>query len=190
MMHSFKYGLFILRHCKTQNNIEHKISGQMDSKIVDFSIDISNINQETTFRLGLNIITSPAPRCLQTIELIKKEIPGRIKVEIDNRLLERKMGDWEGKKKINIIANNNCKTINGNIDPTLTPPNGESILSCSLRVGEFVSDLKNKSFTAPVLICSHNQTLKILKYKLYGTQNFIEFWGTEKFKNGRIERLI
>lgn len=190
MMHSFYYGLFVLRHCKTQNNIEHKISGQMDSEIVDFSIDVSNINQEFVYQLGLNIITSPAPRCLQTVELIKKQIPGRIKVETDYRLLERKMGDWEGEKKINVIANNSCKIINGHIDPNFTPPNGESILSCSQRVDDFISDLQNQKFSSPVLICSHNQTLKVLKSKLYRIQNFVDFWETETFKNGKIERLI
>ena len=189
MMYSFYYGLFVLRHCKTKNNVENRISGQMDSEIVDFSIDISNLNQEIVYQLGLNIITSPAPRCLQTVELIKKQIHGRVIIQTDNRLLERKMGDWEGKKKISII-NNSCKIINGYIDPNFTPPNGESFSSLSQRIDEFIADLQSQMFLSPVLICSHNQALKVLKSKLYRTQNFIDFWGNESFENGKIKRLL
>ena len=45
MISEFPFGLFFLRHCKTQNNLNHRISGQVDSQIVDFAIDTRVLNQ-------------------------------------------------------------------------------------------------------------------------------------------------
>lgn len=189
-MNSFNYGLFALRHCKTQNNIEKRISGQSDSLIIDYSVDISILDQEVIYKLGLNVITSPAPRCLKTIDVIKQHIPGKITIQTDERLLERHMGLWEGKFKKSIMTHTAWETINEHINPYHTPPNGESISKCIKRIDEFLIDLEHNSLNTPIMICGHNQTLKLLKFQLFKLPNLIDFWKAESFENGKVERLL
>lgn len=190
MKKSFNNGLFVMRHCKTQNNIEHRISGQTDTPIVDYTTDTSILDKTIVKQLGLVIISSPSPRCMHTSELIAKQYNGQITIQPDDRLLERSMGMWEGKLKSSIIARKPCRIINSYFDPNFIPPGGESINSCIQRIEAFLFDLGNQQLNCPVLICGHNQILKILKFQIYNLHDLSNYWGTELFQNGKIERLF
>lgn len=190
MNYTFHYGLFAVRHCKTQYNVEHRISGQSDSPIIDYSTDVSNLDKEIVRHLGLVVITSPAPRCIHTVEMIIKQFTGKITIQSDARLLERRMGIWEGELKASTIEHNLCGVKNGYFDPYFTPPNGESIISCMKRINAFLIDLGHHQWDSPVLICGHNQTLKLLKFQINRLHNLQDYWGTESFANGKIERLF
>ena len=190
MKTTFHHGLFVVRHCKTQYNIELRISGQFDSPIVDYTVDVSELNKEIVQHSGLVIITSPAARCIHTAKLIARQYNGQITLQSDARLLERRMGVWEGELKSNITGRKQCEIINGHFDPYFTPPNGESINSCKQRINSFLIDLRNQKWDSPVLICGHNQILKLLKFHVNRMHDLTNYWGTESFANGKIERLF
>lgn len=190
MKTTFNHGLFVVRHCKTQNNIEHRISGQLDSPIVDYTTDVSKLDKAIVQHLGLVIITSPAPRCIHTARLIARQYNGQISLQSDVRLLERRMGVWEGELKSNITRCKQCNMINSHFDPYFTPPDGESINSCKQRINAFLIDLGDQQWNAPVLICGHNQILKLLKFQANRLNDLPNYWGTEIFTNGKIERLF
>lgn len=191
MISDFPLGLFALRHCKTEYNSIHKISGQSDIPIVDFSIDTSLVDLNNYQHKKIIIISSPLTRCVQTTNLFLKtcnEIYPQ-KIYFDSRIVERGMGDWEGKFKIDILNQYPQYNYFGHLNPLLTPPKGESLNNFITRIDKFIQDLQTISKIAPIIICAHNQSLKLLKYRLVGGDDLINFWISFSFKNGKIERI-
>lgn len=174
--------IYIIRHCKTVNNDCNIISGRAKSKISDYSIDTSIIQTKEAFK----IITSPSRRCMETISEMKKSIK-IIKVNIDDRLLERNMGDLEGKLRCNAIAQYPKAFVNNKFCLKETPPNGESYEFFLKRVYSFYCELVSNN-DKNLIICSHNQTLKLL-YIIANKIDLDSQWEKINFKNGVLVKL-
>lgn len=90
--------IYVLRHCKTESNINNKWCGsksdinlssvgqQQNNKVID---ELSKINFDYIF-------SSPLKRCLVTSKPIANKT--KAKLIIDNRIIERDFGDLEGKE--------------------------------------------------------------------------------------------
>ena len=176
-----------MRHCKTEYNLLKKISGQANSQLVDHQIDSSAFDK---FRLPLRnfiIISSPLDRCIQTVRhLLEQYCDTDAMVHIDSRIIERGMGKWEGRLKKDILSE--FPTYN-DISPWYTPPDGESFEDFANRIEDFVHDIKARSAYGPILICAHNQSLKLLAYKLDNRTDLLSFWSSCSFENGKIVQL-
>lgn len=83
--------LYVIRHCETSLNAERKISGGSNVPIANFSIDVSCFNENK----NVIIVTSPLLRCIQTCDLICREIIIQRIIQ-DERLVERNMGNEKG----------------------------------------------------------------------------------------------
>ena len=190
MISEFPLGLFALRHCRTEYNVTQRISGKSDSSIVDYSIDISALDLINTQNQDFLIISSTLARCVKTVSsLLKQNSEFHPRISIDSRITERGMGHWEGKFKVDILQKYPQYCYCGQINPFVTPPQGETIGEFSTRIDEFINDLRKVSPNTSILICAHNQSLKLLKYKLTGGVDLLDFWITNTFQNGKIERI-
>lgn len=190
MTNEFPYGLFVLRHCRTDYNSNHKISGQSNPNLLDFSINTDSLNINNIQYQDLEIITSPLARCLQTIYLLQKQSGDlNLNIRVDSRIIERGMGIWEGRFKADILQKFPECCYQGHIIPYYTPPCGETLEHFSRRIDDFISDLKMSTQRAPILICAHNQSLKFLKYRLTGAADLLNFWLSTSFQNGKVERI-
>lgn len=190
MRSEFPFGLYIMRHCRTEYNKNHKVSGQSDLSISDFSINTAALDFKNIKHSGIIIICSPLVRCVQTVTyLIKRHNEIQPYIYIDSRIIERGMGYWEGKRKADILRHQPQYCYRGQINPLLTPPNGEAIDDFIARINEFIRDLKIISTYAPILICAHNQSLKMLKFLLSDEEDFLNFWTSISLDNGKVERI-
>ena len=97
------------------------------------------------------------------------------------------MGIWEGKLKSYIVNNNPELFINGKFKLFSTPPFGESYIDFKNRATEFLQ-LMNKE-DGNILICSHNQFLKMLLLILSNAIITQEIWNTINFPYGEILSL-
>lgn len=176
--------IYFLRHQKTFNNKYEVISGQADSPILSEDIYI----EEDFMTKGIEIIyTSPSQRCLDTL----KYIPNlTVTPRIDTRLLERNMGDFENgsRKELYEKYPEYFKTINNKILFRLqcTPPNGESFSEFKERVDSFCKEMIFPNKRRNIMICSHNQTMKMIYFILNGEQLSEEKWESIGFPNGEI----
>lgn len=190
MKGEFPYGLYFLRHCRTAYNVTHRISGQSNPPIIDLSIDISALDLIGKQYPDLIIITSPLTRCVQTVSyFVKQSCDLRIQICSDPRIIERGMGSWEGEIRTDILRGYPHYSYCGRVNPLVTPPNGENFEDFVTRIDDFIRDLRIIARKNPVLICAHNQSLKLLKYRLTGYMNILDFWTSCFFQNGRVERI-
>lgn len=191
MNNIFHDGLFILRHNITSYNASNIISGQSDIEIIDSWIDTSVLNLSNKQFRDLVIISSPSTRCKQTINCLTMQNSAICyDIHTDFRIIERSMGSWEGKLKTDILTKYPQYNYCGHINPTLTPPQGESFVDFTVRIDQFIQDLLAMSHDIPILICAHNQSLKLFKYRLMGYSNLLDFWVSCSFENGKIYRIF
>lgn len=179
-----KNSIFFLRHCKTLYNSEKIITGQSNVRIVDFFIDNNGLDFSNSM---LNIISSPSTRCIETVNRFVIKTNCNYNLVTDKRLLERNMGDWQGVSKDTVMTQNPSLFSNNTFIPLYTPPNGESYLVFKSRIQNFVAEVQKKSGT--FLICSHNQTLKML-YCMLLSLEIPNNWPDWNFKNGTVIRII
>lgn len=186
----FPYGLFVMRHCKTEYNLLKKISGQANSQLIDHQIDSAVLDECQIPLHNFFIISSPLDRCIQTVgHLLSQYHDTALAVHIDPRIIERGMGEWEGRFKEAVLSEFPAYNWNGNISPLYIPPKGESFEDFTHRIEDFIYDIKVRSAYAPILICAHNQSLKLLAYMLDNTKEFASFWSSCSFQNGKVVQL-
>lgn len=171
---------FFLRHLKTSNNTRQLINGRSLSQPIENERCITN-----SFYIDL-IYCSDALRCRQTIDCYLKNHKS-VPIQYTKLLYERDMGIWEGKLKSSLVSNNPDLFISEKFRLFSTPPSGESYIDFKNRATEFLK-LMNKE-SGNILICSHNQFLKILFLTLSNAVITQEIWNSINFPYGEIISL-
>ena len=93
--------VYFIRHGESEANLKGLFAGQRDdSKLTEKGKDQAKITAQSIKNGGINfnkIICSPLVRCLETAEIIIKEVGfDESIIEIDNRITEYDMGDLTG----------------------------------------------------------------------------------------------
>lgn len=176
-------GVFLLRHLQTQNNNLHIISGQSDSPI------INNNYLEINFSRFDKIYCSPSQRCVKTLKILGDHSIMTKKIIYDERLFERNMGSLEGMNKKECINKYPELFNKGIFNVFNTPPKGESYEYFKMRVMDFYNDNLYLNDKSNILICSHNQTLKLLRLLILKKNITYQSWAEFSFSNGQIVEI-
>ena len=179
--------LYVLRHCKTVNNIQNIITGQMDVPIMEGEqIEMNQYNHQG----NLEILCSPLIRCKETVSIFLNNINFVPQVTYCNDLLERNMGELEGMERSKAIAKYPEYFIDNKFIYNKTPPHGESYTQLCERVDRFINTLLIKKIMSQnVILCSHNHVLKIIYLKLMNISSENN-WFKIRFENGKIYNVF
>lgn len=161
--------LYVLRHCKTLFNAENIVSGQADSPLIDCSVDYSILSKEGHLKSYL-LISSPLNRCILTEKILRSQSKLPISAFIDSRIIERNMGLLEGKKRCDLVKEYPDYFFNGHFKGYMTPPMGESYDDFRFRIASFASFMEKLLLEHNIIVCSHNQALRMLTAIINGTQ--------------------
>lgn len=164
--------IYYVRHGQTDLNLAKKMQGGGTEK----ELNETGISQAYNTKKELEnvkynlVICSPMKRAKQTAEIINE---GRdIPIITDERIRERKLGDYEGRDVTKEMENNIWDyKLNYNI------PNGENLHDFENRINEFFDDIKEKYYDKTILIVAHGGIAKVIKSHLYGmpeSQNLAE----------------
>lgn len=168
---------FLLRHLKTSNNTRQLINGRSLTQPIENQKAIS-----CSYNID-SIYCSNALRCRQTIDCYLKTNQ-IVPIEYSKLLYERDMGIWEGRLKSSVISSNPELFIDGKFRLFSTPPSGETYGDFKNRVVEFLEIINKKN--GNILICSHNQFLKLLLLTLGKDKITQEIWNSINFPYGEI----
>lgn len=121
--------IVLIRHGKTEGNIEHRYQGRMDEPLCE--IGISELYQKQGYYpQPEKIVCSPKKRCIQTAQIICPDF--HKSYEIEDGLRETDFGDFEGKTYEELKENSDYLTwLKSNGEGPI--PNGESRLEMSER---------------------------------------------------------
>lgn len=181
-----KTHLYFLRHCITENNNLNIITGSLDIPICSNAhIDYTEIKSFD----NLMIISSPLIRCRETVYLLKSNAKIKNSVVYCDKLVERSMGVFEGLDRKKAVYDYPCFFDENKFIYFLTPPRGESFYDISNRADIFINYLNKLLEKNDVLICSHNQIMKILYIKLKKI-DLQKNWNKVNFINGKVYTIL
>lgn len=174
--------VLFLRHFETQLNAEERISGRspdipiLESReiLCDFHVD--------------SALCSPAVRCRQTLEafLQKRSVQS---IHYVPELAERHMGIMEGCLRSDMEETYPDLFDSGKFRLFETPPGGESFEAFQTRVRTFWEKYQ-KTLGGTLLICSHNQFLKMMYLIIHDLPVTEVQWKRINFPNGTIEKVL
>lgn len=145
-----------MRHAQTTANKAEKFAGRFDCDTTKEGLE----NAKNSFKYTENdfdyYICSPLKRTVQTLNAV---IPGQTPL-IDDRIIERNLGEWENVSHSSIDKSLIQSYIKGYFDP----PKSEPYSSIRKRVTEFVEDLfKNYQPNDRILVVSHAGVLRQIR---------------------------
>jgi len=165
--------LLLLRHGKTEWNLQKKLQGRTDIPLCEEGIEFLQKKRLPAEFQDFHWYVSPLTRARQTAELL-----GGVDVEINSSLIEMNFGDWEGfslkelhEKYGDAMRQNEARGID------MLPPGGESPRQVQARLRHFL-----KNLSSPAIAVTHKGVMRAFKSLAYNwdmTDNFpIEFnWG-------------
>ncbi len=166
--------LFFARHGETIWNTQSRMQGRLDTALTENgqaqAIALGDRLRGT--RLD-KVYVSPAPRARRTAELALKagHFPASLSLEIDPRVHEMDLGDWEGLSvdEVKAIAPENLQAFFFSPPDFIPTGSGETYAQVSERMASFLSQLETLGQKAlaegsdpQILLVSHNITLKTL----------------------------
>lgn len=133
----------LIRHAKTEYNNKRLFQGQLDIALSESGLN-ETYEKSKEFPQDFDIcFCSPLKRTKQTAEIL---VP-YLKLNFDDRLKERNMGDWQGTD----ITDERLDKLN--IDEV--PPNGEKVSEIDERVSEFLKMVNENYKDKNVLVVTH-----------------------------------
>ncbi|MCM1228068.1 MAG: histidine phosphatase family protein [Clostridium sp.] len=170
--------LYFLRHLKTNYNRDNIISGKENSEILSGQKIINLPTTDIKFDV---VLSSPLKRCHSTLSLISKDY--MLSIKYMNALSERDMGVLEGISRAEAKIKYPSLFCGSKINVLADIPDGESIYEVQKRL-EVIANYINANQDKNILICSHNQTMKILYFTLNGILVTNDVWQCINFPNG------
>ncbi|CAA0102567.1 Phosphoserine phosphatase 1 [Zhongshania aliphaticivorans] len=153
--------LCFVRHGQTYANIDKVWHGQTDT-------ELTPEGYEQTQKLGAYfeqyitptvIYSSPLQRARITAEAISQRFD--IPLNLDPRLMELDLGDWEGETYESLSSTGNNTLHNLVHQPDFCSPNGESQNAVKDRMLAAIDEIREKHHKDTVVIVSHGVAISI-----------------------------
>lgn len=157
--------VYLFRHAESTDNRQHVFCGWRDPDLSDKGKIDSQEVAELLKEEKIEVAFSPdLKRNIETIKEVLKYHP-ETKLEIDDRLRERRYGDLQGHLHLELMRSdlNLYKKYHRSYD--FPPPNGESIKMVEERVRPFYEALieRVKKERINVAICAGNNAMRVLR---------------------------
>ncbi len=162
--------LYVIRHGRTPWNEKGLMQGWVNIKLSETGKKEAKDIREKLKDISFDIcISSPLKRTLETANIV---INGKCKIITDELLIERNLGEFEGKKYAeyeklkfwDYKLNNDSYGV-------------EPVKDILKRTSSFLNNLKEKKYKT-VLIVSHAATIRAINYNIIGydsNTDFLEF---------------
>ena len=169
--------IYIVRHGETKSNEQGRLQGWTNDPLNDMGVLLARETGKAMKGIRFNaVFSSSLVRAYNTAEIILRESGNDNPIQIDDRIKEICMGDFEGKKfKPGECEVDPAAVKQFFINPMEAPgfPNGESVRDVMARTQDFLKDVATKDYES-VLIATHGCALRCMLNFLY--ENPFDFW--------------
>jgi len=162
--------LYYIRHGQTDWNAEMRFQGQRDIPLNDFGRNQAKHNGEKLYDKlgkaeGIQFISSPLSRTRETMEIIRGAMGLKLSdYSMDDRLVEISYGDFEGRTKPELKAENRELFLSRKDDAWhFRPNNGESQADTLIRIADWYKDLDDNQ---TYVVTAHGAVGRVLRYHL------------------------
>ncbi|MDO5511406.1 bifunctional RNase H/acid phosphatase [Corynebacterium sp.] len=150
----------LLRHGQTAMSAAKQYSGHSDPELTDLGLQQARAAaQALGERGGIDlIVSSPLRRCVQTATAAADKLG--LTVEVIDELIEQDFGAWEGKTFDQAHALDPDLHDEWLADPSIAPPEGESLQKLHSRIRAVRRDLQERHPGKTILVVSHVSPIK------------------------------
>lgn len=153
--------LWLIRHAPAAGNVGGVFMGQVDAPPQAEGIATAAGLAGTV--PADRVWASPLQRAAQTADVLFPDHD----VVLDDRLMERHLGTWQGRVKDEVRAEQpSAFTTAGTLDLTVTPPGGESFDALQARVAAVLRDVAAVPEGEVVALVAHNGVLRTARVLL------------------------
>ncbi len=173
--------LYLVRHGKTYMNEKGLIQGTSNTSLSELGIRQAKEAKDNLKDVKFDIcISSPLKRTIETATII---VNNKCKIIVDDRLLERLMGEYEGKPHDEYVKGNYWDLKLNNDSKGVEP-----VKKLFIRAKDFLDYVKSLDYEN-VLIVSHAAIIRAIHFSIIGYDNntiFLEFYP----KNGKVYKYV
>ncbi len=165
----------IIRHAPTEYNKKEIFMGTKDVPINIQELDgekIEAIRKNEYIQRVNTWYSSPLSRAINTAKVVSINN----NIILDDRLIERCLGEWQGVSKSKVQEKYPEAFINGKMDFFHTPKNGEPYEKLVKRVSDFIIERCKEA--SDLVLVTHNGVFRVMKSLLTGERLadvFLEF---------------
>lgn len=156
--------LVVVRHGETVANREFRYVGRRDDPLSAHGLaQAVSLAEALTFLPITVIYSSPLQRTLQTAQVVADQLAIPC-VPLDG-LIEQSFGTWEGLSRAEVLARSpqdGRHLLAWEQDPTLPPPEGESLLQVQQRTLATLATLVSQHSGQTIVLVSHVGPIKAL----------------------------
>ncbi|QYB05316.1 histidine phosphatase family protein [Rhodococcus sp. USK10] len=156
--------LILLRHGQTEYNADNRMQGQLDTELSE--LGRSQARAAATALVGrrpISIVSSDLRRAYDTAVEVGDN--AGLPVQIDERLRETHLGDWQGLTHLDVDARAPGARAAWRGDATWAPPGGECRIDVARRSKPVVAELVEKHedwAEKPVVLVAHGGLIAAL----------------------------
>jgi probable phosphoglycerate mutase len=181
--------IFLIRHGQTEFNVQRRLQGRRDSPLTELGVEqarrMAEVLRSAAGAEGLTVVSSPLGRSRRTAEIVRETLGLDCGIELDERLAEIDVGDWEGLTGEEIEAvTPGARTTPGWL---LNAPGGETWETASARVAGWL-DEHDEWDGRRRLVVSHGITGRILR-ALYEREDPAGLWSSPSPPQDAVFRL-
>jgi broad specificity phosphatase PhoE len=144
--------LILVRHGQTAPNAEGRLLGRGDPPLTPQGLEQAAALAKLPFVAGAaRVVSSPLTRCRETAAAFG------LPVDLDDRWAEIEYGEWEGRRFGELPASDWERW---RLDPSWSPPGGESLTAVGHRVRAAIDDLAAEIEGRDVVVVSHVSPIK------------------------------
>jgi len=153
--------LIIVRHAPTDANNNGIFMGHHDAPCSKAGLAAAEaLGTSLQLEEDCRLFTSPLIRSRATLD----SISSRTQKIADLRLIERALGEWEGRSEASVQREYpNAFSSDGTLDPLFTPPGGERADVFVGRVCDFLVDISEPQSHSGVLVVTHNGVIAVMR---------------------------
>lgn len=159
-----KLKIYLFRHGQTYFNRDKRFTGWMDSKLTTQGIrDAKKVAQKLKDKKIDVAFCSRLTRSKHTLYEVLKFHPECKKIIVDDRIIERSYGDFQGQYHKGFIKRHGKELFDKyHRAYDFPPPNGESVKMVEKRVNSFIKDLlvRMKKDRVNVAISAHGNSMR------------------------------
>lgn len=162
--------LYVVRHGQTDWNLNNLLQGNTNVELNETGISQAKEIKEKLKNINFDLCySSPLSRAYETAKIICDD---KTNIELDKRLEERELGEFEGKHKDlydgrfywNLKINSALKGV-------------ESAKDLLARVTSFYKDILSKHHNETILIVSHGAVVRSLNFIINGYDDNTDIYG-------------
>jgi ribonuclease H / adenosylcobalamin/alpha-ribazole phosphatase len=153
--------LFVIRHGETPFNREMRYIGTADEPLSPKGVGQAEQLASSLGPLPLQAVyASPLSRAAETGRRIAEA--RQVDLKLEPRLREQAFGEWEGLTRSEVLERDRDRLLGWEVDLSLSPPGGESLLSVQERTLALVEDLARTHPGEWIALVSHVGPIKAL----------------------------